>query len=106
MFFLYSILYSIAIFFLFPFEYLKRPADLRKRWVREKFGFLGNSEIGKLVSEKSPHPPFAKGGQGGIIVGLEDVAASPKQRFLALLGVTTNLSLSLRGAAVAIRFGY
>jgi 3-deoxy-D-manno-octulosonic-acid transferase len=62
LFFLYSILYSIAIFFLFPFEYLKRPADLRKRWVREKFGFLDNSEIGEPVSVKSPHPPFAKGG--------------------------------------------
>jgi 3-deoxy-D-manno-octulosonic-acid transferase len=40
LFFLYSILYGIAIFFLFPAEYLKRPADLRKRWVQEKFGFL------------------------------------------------------------------
>jgi 3-deoxy-D-manno-octulosonic-acid transferase len=80
LFFLYSILYSIAIFFLFPFEYLKRPADLRKRWVQEKFGFLGNSEIGKPVSEKSPHPPFAKGGQGGIIwvhaVSVGEVIAS------------------------------
>ncbi|WP_333652854.1 3-deoxy-D-manno-octulosonic acid transferase [Dissulfurispira sp.] len=34
----YSILYLIALLFLFPFEYLKRPKELRKRWIRERFG--------------------------------------------------------------------
>lgn len=34
----YSILYLIALLFLFPFEYLKRPKELRKRWLRERFG--------------------------------------------------------------------
>lgn len=51
MFFLYSMLYRIVLLFLFPFEYFKRPADIRKRWVREKFGFLA-----------PPVPPLGKGG--------------------------------------------
>jgi len=63
MYLFYSLLYSIALIFLLPFEYLKRPRDLRKRWLREKFGFINSS----LGTPKFPHPPFAKGGQGGII---------------------------------------
>jgi len=43
MYLFYSLLYSIALFFLLPFEYLKRPKELRKRWLREKFGFLDPS---------------------------------------------------------------
>jgi 3-deoxy-D-manno-octulosonic-acid transferase len=38
MFFLYSFLYTIAIIFLLPFEYFKRPREIRKRWLREKCG--------------------------------------------------------------------
>jgi 3-deoxy-D-manno-octulosonic-acid transferase len=69
MYLLYSLLYSIALFFLLPFQYLKRPRELRERWLREKFGFINSS----LGTPKSPHPPFyssvsgIKGGQGGII---------------------------------------
>lgn len=36
----YSILYFFAFLFLFPFEYLKRPKELRKRWLRERLGSL------------------------------------------------------------------
>jgi 3-deoxy-D-manno-octulosonic-acid transferase len=48
MYFLYTLIYIIALLFIFPFEYLKRPKDLRKRWLREKFGFFNSSLI--------PHP--------------------------------------------------
>lgn len=55
MFFLYSLLYCIALFFLFPVHYLKRPKQLRKRWLKEKFGFIDPSLS-----------PFTKGGiEGG-----------------------------------------
>jgi len=40
MYLLYSLLYSIVLFFLLPFQYLKRPKELRKKWLREKFGFI------------------------------------------------------------------
>lgn len=63
MYLLYSLIYTIAIIFLLPFEYFKRAKDIRKRWLREKFGFLNSS----FVQLKSPRPPFAKGGGGGII---------------------------------------
>ncbi|MDH5201741.1 MAG: 3-deoxy-D-manno-octulosonic acid transferase [Nitrospirota bacterium] len=40
MYFLYSLIYTIALIFIFPYQYLKRPKTLRKRWLREKFGFF------------------------------------------------------------------
>ncbi len=40
MYLFYSLIYIIAIIFIFPFEYFKRPKDLRKRWLREKFGLI------------------------------------------------------------------
>ncbi len=48
MYLLYSLIYTIAIIFLLPFEYFKRPKDIRKRWLREKFGFFNSSFV--------PHP--------------------------------------------------
>ncbi len=41
MYLIYSFLYAVALIFLFIPQYLKRPEDLRTRWLREKFGFLG-----------------------------------------------------------------
>lgn len=38
MYFLYSIIYFAVLLFLLPLEYLKRPAQLRKRWIKERFG--------------------------------------------------------------------
>ncbi|MBA4349059.1 MAG: 3-deoxy-D-manno-octulosonic acid transferase [Thermodesulfovibrio sp.] len=45
MYLIYSILYFIALIFILPFEYLKRPAEIRKRWLRERFGFFNSSLI-------------------------------------------------------------
>ena len=39
MYLIYSFLYAAALAFLFVPEYFKRPKDLRRRWLREKFGF-------------------------------------------------------------------
>lgn len=35
---IYSFLYFIVLICLLPFQYRKRPKDLRKKWLREKFG--------------------------------------------------------------------
>ncbi len=40
MFLIYSVLYTIAIVFLFLPEYLKRPKELRRKWLTEKLGRL------------------------------------------------------------------
>jgi len=48
MYLLYSLIYVIAVIFLLPFEYFKRPKDIRERWLKEKFGFFDSSLI--------PHP--------------------------------------------------
>ena len=40
MFLVYSLLYAVAASILFIPEYLKRPKELRKRWLREKLGYL------------------------------------------------------------------
>jgi len=38
MYLIYSILYSVAVILLLPFEYFKRPKEIRKKWLRERFG--------------------------------------------------------------------
>jgi 3-deoxy-D-manno-octulosonic-acid transferase len=35
---IYSLLYAVALAFVFPFEYRKRPGDIRRRWFEEKMG--------------------------------------------------------------------
>lgn len=40
MFLLYSILYGLAIFLLFPKEFFKRPKGLRIQWLKEKLGLI------------------------------------------------------------------
>ncbi|GLI53784.1 MULTISPECIES: 3-deoxy-D-manno-octulosonic acid transferase [Thermodesulfovibrio] len=43
-FLIYNLLYLIALIFFLPLEYFKRPTFLRKRWIKEKFGFLEEKE--------------------------------------------------------------
>jgi len=62
MYLLYSLIYTIAIIFLLPFEYFKRPKDIRKRWLREKFGFYEFN-----LETTPPYPPLGKGGNGGVV---------------------------------------
>jgi 3-deoxy-D-manno-octulosonic-acid transferase len=45
MYFLYSLLYCAVLLVLLPVHYLKRPKELRKRWLREKFGFFNSLPI-------------------------------------------------------------
>lgn len=40
---IYTIIYILAVFFLLPREYLKRPKEFKNRWLREKFGFFKKS---------------------------------------------------------------
>jgi len=44
MFFIYSVLYTVVVMVLLLPEYLKRPKDLRGRWLREKFGYLPETD--------------------------------------------------------------
>jgi len=50
MYLLYSFLYSVALLFIFPFQYVKRHREFRKRWLREKFG-LYDAQSFPLQSE-------------------------------------------------------
>jgi 3-deoxy-D-manno-octulosonic-acid transferase len=45
MYLLYSIIYIVALIFIFPFEYFKRLGHLRERWLKDKFGLLDSSLI-------------------------------------------------------------
>lgn len=40
---IYTFLYIVALIFLIPKKYLKRPANIRKRWIMEKLGFFKES---------------------------------------------------------------
>ena len=37
---IYSFFYIIALIFLLPIEYFKRPSRIKKRWLKEKFGLF------------------------------------------------------------------
>jgi 3-deoxy-D-manno-octulosonic-acid transferase len=65
----YSILYLIALLFLFPFEYLKRPGELRKRWIRERFGLY-------KITHQHTNTPFTSVWVHAVSVG-EAIAAVP-----------------------------
>lgn len=45
MFPLYTLLYTAALAVLLPFEFMKRPAGLRKKWLREKLGAMDPSGL-------------------------------------------------------------
>jgi len=45
MYFIYSLLYIVALICILPFEYYKRPREIRRRWFREKCGFFDLSFI-------------------------------------------------------------
>jgi 3-deoxy-D-manno-octulosonic-acid transferase len=45
MYFIYSLLYIIALICILPFEYFKRPREIRRRWLKEKFGLYPSSFI-------------------------------------------------------------
>ncbi len=47
---IYSFLYSVVLIFLLPFQYRKRPKELRQRWLREKFGTF-NFQLSTLNSQ-------------------------------------------------------
>ena len=44
MFFWYTLLYTTAFLVLLPREILKRPSKLRKRWLKERLGFISKME--------------------------------------------------------------
>jgi 3-deoxy-D-manno-octulosonic-acid transferase len=50
MYLIYSVLYFVVLLFLLPYEYLKRPKDIRPRWLRERMGFISPSP------DKDPSP--------------------------------------------------
>jgi len=40
MYFFYNILYGLVLLCILPYQYFKRPKELRGRWLRERFGFV------------------------------------------------------------------
>jgi 3-deoxy-D-manno-octulosonic-acid transferase len=42
---IYTFLYSIALLFFLPKEYFKRHSNIRKRWIKEKFGFFNKLHL-------------------------------------------------------------
>lgn len=47
MYFLYTLLYLLALFYFLPKEFFKRPKHLRKKWLREKFGLMDKLKFEK-----------------------------------------------------------
>ena len=43
--FIYSILYHSVLLTVLPYQYLKRPPQTRKRWLRERYGYINPSNL-------------------------------------------------------------
>jgi 3-deoxy-D-manno-octulosonic-acid transferase len=50
---IYTILYSLVLFVIFPFEYFRRPRSLRARWLRERFGVFKSQPAGTTSNKKA-----------------------------------------------------
>jgi 3-deoxy-D-manno-octulosonic-acid transferase len=50
MYLFYTLLYSLVVIALLPFEYQKRPAGSRKRWLRERLGYVEGCSGGGYAS--------------------------------------------------------
>jgi 3-deoxy-D-manno-octulosonic-acid transferase len=49
MFLIYSLIYATIIFIVFVPQYLKRPKELRRKWLKEKLGYLPQKEASLWV---------------------------------------------------------
>jgi 3-deoxy-D-manno-octulosonic-acid transferase len=65
MFFVYSLLYAVAVLILLIPEYLRRPKELRRKWLREKFGYVPECDSAIWVHAVSV-------GEVGASIGLLD----------------------------------
>lgn len=71
---IYNILYFTALVSMLPFEYFKRPAEIRGRWLRERFGFLNCCPGSRVTNRRR-----LSAGHGGIwihAVSVGEVIAS------------------------------
>ena len=107
MFIVYTFIYIVALIFLFPFEYLKRPKELRGKWLREKFGLFNFGNI--------------KDGHQGIIwvhaVSVGEVIASiplleklmsqyPRKRIILSTITDTGQKVARERAPEGVQIGY
>lgn len=80
MYFIYSLLYFMVTVILLPFEYLKRPAELRQKWLREKFGFL-SSELRSLSDGPDSKPVWVHAVSMGEVIAAMPFIAELKKRY-------------------------
>ncbi len=76
MYFLYTLIYTLVIIFLLPFEYLKRPKDLKGRWLKEKFGLFDSSLI-----THNPSPIWAHAVSVGEVIAVLPLLGRLRERY-------------------------
>lgn len=103
MYFVYSLLYFIVTVILLPFEYLKRPVELRQRWLREKFGFL-NSELRSASGGPNSKPVWVHAVSMGEVIAAMPFIAELKKRYpfmRIVLSTVTDTGRKVAGGRVS-----
>jgi 3-deoxy-D-manno-octulosonic-acid transferase len=95
MFFIYSLLYVIVLLVLLPYEYLRRPRDIRSRWLRERFG-LYDSERESLNSK----PVWVHAVSVGEVIAAESFIKGLRRRY-PFLGIVLS-TVTDTGQKVAV----
>ena len=80
MYLMYSLIYLIALVFILPFEYLKRPKELRRRWIKERFGFL---DIQHGIRDKKQQVIWIHAVSVGEVIAAASLINKLKQRYPA-----------------------
>ncbi len=83
---LYSAVYTLALVFLLPFEYLKRAGKLRKRWLRERFGIYNkeNPNLNPQSSNTLKGPVWIHAVSVGEVIASVSLIKNIKQRYPSL----------------------
>lgn len=86
---IYTIFYLIALLFLFPKEYLKRPKEIRARWIREKLGFFKHT-LSKTSQSSSKPKIWIHAVSVGEVIVLTKLIKKLSQKYEIILSTITD----------------
>lgn len=86
---IYTFFYLIALLFLFPKEYLKRPKEIRNRWIREKLGFFRHT-LSKTSQSSSKPKIWIHAVSVGEVIALSKLIKKLSQKYEIILSTITD----------------
>ncbi len=86
---IYTLFYLIALLFLFPKEYFKRPKEIRTRWIKEKLGFFKHT-LSKTSQSSFKHKIWIHAVSVGEVIALTKLIKKLAQKYEIILSTITD----------------